>query len=432
MKRRKNRKGIALYGLLFIAFVVCFAPFIANDQPLYVNFKGEGIYPAWRSTWIAKTFFGYEDIVTITVDGQPTTFQPSQIDWRKTEVENIIWPLIPYSSQQQDYYNRDYVSPCDNSTLPLPNGTSTTAPLKFKHLLGTDALGRDTLSGIIYGLRYSLWIGILSTLIAAIIGITLGLISGYHGDKGYRISYVNYVMFIPVMVYAWFIAFVVRNEIILQGFEVSMLKGIIQFIFSLLIFIGGPAFIFMFIERIPFPPFNRKTNFPIDSALSRLNEILGSLPRIFVVLCIAAIVQSDSTLVLVLILGLSGWSSIYKITRAETLRIKSMGYIEAAEANGLSPQHIFIKHILPNLKSALIAVLLFTLSGIILLESGLSFLGIGVPADTITLGGLIANGKNESDAWWLIVFPGLALFITIMIFNLLGNRLGTSPNEARG
>ncbi len=124
-----------------------------------------------------------------------------------------------------------------------------------------------------------------------------------------------------------------------------------------------------------------------------------------------------------IIIGLTTWTEIARFTRAEFLRIRQLEYIQAAESLGYSDLRIMLKHALPNGMAPALITIAFGIASAILIESGLSFLGIGVPSDTVTWGSLLSAGKQNYNAWWLVVFPGLAIFITVTVYNLLGEGL---------
>jgi peptide/nickel transport system permease protein len=105
------------------------------------------------------------------------------------------------------------------------------------------------------------------------------------------------------------------------------------------------------------------------------------------------------------------------------LRIRSLSYIEAARSIGMSDFRIIFKHALPNAFTPIFTQLTFIVSGSILAESSLSFLGIGVPDDVVTWGSILSAGRQQFDAWWMVLFPGLAIFLSVMIFQALGNSM---------
>jgi peptide/nickel transport system permease protein len=123
------------------------------------------------------------------------------------------------------------------------------------------------------------------------------------------------------------------------------------------------------------------------------------------------------------LIALTSWTGIARLTRAEILRIKKLDYIQAAKALGYSQSRIIMRHALLNgLAPALVAIA-FGVASTILIESSLSFLGIGLPIDTVTWGSMLSEGRTQFSAWWMTVFPGLAIFITVTIYNILGDAL---------
>jgi peptide/nickel transport system permease protein len=123
------------------------------------------------------------------------------------------------------------------------------------------------------------------------------------------------------------------------------------------------------------------------------------------------------------IIGLIGWTSIARFIRAELLRIRNLSYIEAARAMGFSEFQILLKHAIPNALGPVLITLAFGIASAILLESTLSFLNIGVSDEDVSWGKLLSYARQREEAWWLAVFPGLAIFITVTIFNLIGEGL---------
>jgi peptide/nickel transport system permease protein len=162
---------------------------------------------------------------------------------------------------------------------------------------------------------------------------------------------------------------------------------------------------------------------PVDSIISRIIEILISMPLLILIISISAIAKEKSMINLMVIIGLTTWTGIARLTRAEFLKISNLEYIQAAKSMGFKEFRIIFRHALPNgLAPALIAIA-FGVASAILIESSLSFLGIGVPPTIVTWGSLLNSGWQQFSAWWLVIFPGLAIFITVTIYNLLGEGL---------
>ena len=126
---------------------------------------------------------------------------------------------------------------------------------------------------------------------------------------------------------------------------------------------------------------------------------------------------------LVVIIGFTSWTGMARFMRAEMMKIKEMEYIQAAKVLGFSWKRIIFKHAIPNGLAPVFTAAAFGVASAILVESGLSFLGIGVPDDVVTWGKLLSSGKEEFEASWLVIFPGLAIFFTVTAYNLLGEGL---------
>lgn len=161
----------------------------------------------------------------------------------------------------------------------------------------------------------------------------------------------------------------------------------------------------------------------VDRAMLRITDIWVSFP--FLVLALAAIAAvGSSTTVLIALLSLAGWVYPARITRAQTLKIRHLDFVQAAIATGASAPHIVWRHILPNVISVNIILWTFSVGTIILIEGSLSFLGLGISPPTPSWGNMLSDGRIYlQDAWWLSVFPGLALMLTVLCINSLGDSL---------
>jgi peptide/nickel transport system permease protein len=212
------------------------------------------------------------------------------------------------------------------------------------HLLGTDKLGRDLLSRIIYGARVSLAVSAVAIFVGGIIGITLGLMSGYFGGR-------------------------------------------------------------------------------VDSLIMRLVDISLSLPTILLALVlVAAVGPSFGTVIAVLVVLL--WARYARLVRGETLSIKERDFVARARVAGASHTRIMVRYIFPNVVNSLVVLATLQVGYVILLESALSFLGAGLPRPTPAWGLMIADGRELIvTAWWVSMFPGLAIMLTVLALNLLGDWL---------
>jgi len=160
----------------------------------------------------------------------------------------------------------------------------------------------------------------------------------------------------------------------------------------------------------------------VDLAVSRLFEVMLTLPTFFLLIAIAAMFPPSIFLTMAII-GLTGWVGIARFTRGEFLKIRNLDYVTAAVALGVSTRKIMFRHILPNALAPILVSVVLGVASAILLESSLSFLGIGVPADTVTWGSILNEARSATFAWWLAVFPGAAIFITVLAYYLVGEGL---------
>lgn len=211
-------------------------------------------------------------------------------------------------------------------------------------VLGTDQLGRDVLSRVIYSAKTSVLIGLSAVLLAGAVGTALGLVAGFRGG--------------------------LADQVIMCFADM----------------------------QLAFP---------------------------FLLLAIAVIgVLGQSIRNIILVVGLANWVAYARVVRAETLAIRERAYVDAARSLGLPSLGIVGRHILPNVSASLIVVATFGVAAAILAEAGLSFLGLGVPLDIPSWGGMLADGRQFVDTrYWLALFPGAALFLTVMAINLLGDAL---------
>lgn len=222
-------------------------------------------------------------------------------------------------------------------------GNALTGPSN-EHLLGTDSLGRDLFSRMVYGARISLSVGFVAMGIAVLIGVMLGSIAGYYGGR-------------------------------------------------------------------------------VDSIISRFIDMMLCFPTIFLILSVIAIV-GPSIVNIMFVIGVTGWMGVARLIRAEILSLREREFIEAARAIGASDLRIIVRHLIPNGIAPVLVNAVLGIAGAILIESGLSFLGLGVQPPTPSWGNILTEAKATLGiAWWITLFPGLAILITVLGYNLLGEGL---------
>lgn len=173
----------------------------------------------------------------------------------------------------------------------------------------------------------------------------------------------------------------------------------------------------------------------IDMLTSRVTEIVMCIPTLVLILAVIAVIEKPTIWHTMAIIGATGWTGIARLTRGEFLRIKSSEFVMAARAAGAGPVRIMLRHILPNALAPILVPITFGIASAILMESSLSFLGFGPPPPTASWGSVLNDARSNLSMWWLVVFPGIAVFLTVLAYNLIGEGLqeATDPRlrEAR-
>jgi peptide/nickel transport system permease protein len=229
----------------------------------------------------------------------------------------------------------------DPKTIDLKNILS---PPTVQHWMGTDELGRDVYSRIIYASRVSLNVGFVAVGISILIGMVMGALAGYYGRK-------------------------------------------------------------------------------IDDVLMRFTDMMLSIPTFFLILATIAFLGPNLFNIMVII-GITSWMGVARLVRAQFISTKEMDYITAVRALGANDGRIILHHILPNTLSPVYVSAILGVAGAILVESSLSFLGLGIQPPTPSWGNILMAGKDNIEiAWWLSFFPGAAILITVLGYNLLGEGL---------
>ena len=214
----------------------------------------------------------------------------------------------------------------------------------LEHFFGTDNLGRDVFSRMLYGARVSLSVGFIAVVISLIIGVLLGGVSGYFGG--------------------W-----------------------------------------------------------VDAVIMRVVEVMYSFPTFFLIMMVVTFLGSSIINVMVVI-GLTSWAGLCRLVRAEFLTLRERDFVLSARVQGVSNFRIIRRHILPNAMAPVYVSMTLSVGSAILIESALSFLGLGVQMPAPSWGNILTIGKNYIDyAWWLTLFPGVAIFVTVLSFNMIGDGL---------
>lgn len=385
-----------------------FGDFIANEKPLYCKIDGTHYFPVLNEL-AAKTGFSKSSLLL-----------DEKTEWRDFEYESSIFPLIPYSTTTQDKRNRQFVGPFDNQSVKS---------MRWRHWFGTDNFGRDVAAGMVSGTQTALLVGFLSMLIASILGIFFGSISGFFGDFGYKISRGSLLFFLLALPIAIFYTFISRKYqwqiAIEEGALMSMIfKSIFIFILPFII-----AYLLKFlINKINF--FQKEIKLPVDSLVMRLIEVIRSIPGLLLLIAIVSVIKKSSIFNVIIIIGLIRWTGIATFIRSELLKIRELEYIQAAKVLGFSNWRIILRHALPNAITPVLITITFGIASAVLLEAFLSFLGIGIPIEKVTWGSMLNVARQNYSAWWMAVFPGLAIFITVTTLNLVGDGIEKAMSES--
>ncbi len=394
--------------------IAILAPLLANEKPLVVKLNNEYYFPAFT----AKSYYEIPG-----QDGRSALNRTETINWKTVKSQFILQPIINWSAGKSDLENANYASPFSKQYFITESGQKKELPFSQRHFLGTTRTGEDVLAGLIHGTRISIIIGFVSMFIAGLIGIILGGIAGFLGDYKLKVTQLYFVYVIMIIIPAWYYSFTLQSESIRFYFDTSILMGLIRIILSGIIFCS--FFIIPLLFKIKNNSNNfpfKKVNVPVDFLVMRMIELFLSLPRLVLILTIAAI-SKPSLITLIAIIGFTSWTDIARITRAEVLKLREVEFIQAERAIGQNMTNILFKHILPNIFPVIITVLIFGVASAILLETGLSFLGIGLPAGTVTWGTLMFAAKENFMAWWLVLFPGLAITALLISLNSYGKKL---------
>lgn len=405
VKRQFNKNRVAVWSLRFfyvMLFIALTADFIANEKPYYCHYKGATYFPLFRS---------------LAVDYGLAKWQPVFVDadWVNMEYESAIFPPVTYSPTTIDIVNSPFKGPFSQQDIK---------PARRKHILGTDQIGRDVCAGMIHGTRIALMVGVLSMTISSIIGIFLGALSGYYGDERLKVSRGRVLLNVVFLFFAWFFAVQVRSYTMADALADGFVSFLFQVIISFIIFLtvmAVPNLLAGVFKKIPW--LGQKIPVPVDIIVMRAIEVLNSIPILLLILSLVAVLKKPSIIWVMIIIGLVSWTGIAKYVRAELLRVRSLEYIEAAQSLGFSEWRIIFRHALPNSLTPVLITIAFGIASAILVESSLSFLGIGVQAELQTWGKLLSEAREDVSAWWMAVFPGLAIFISVTVFNLIGEGL---------
>lgn len=362
---------IGLYLIVALA-----ADFIANDKPLYCICNGKAVYPIGKS---------YLELIGIAD-------HTGAFDYK--DCTSKIMTLIPFHANTLDPSSNGYSAPLTGSSTGI-------------HYLGTDALGKDVLAGLIHGTRYAFIIGIVSTLFSMIPGIGIGMMMGFWQNHKLSLNYLQaIVIFLATLL---FLFELYTLSTVFHGLQWILMSCMLCILFVLVIFGTGR------ILKVN----GKKIILPIDSILMRGIEIFESFPKLLILMTLTILIERPGIFSLVIMMAIIRWPLFAQISRAETLRVSKLNFTLSAENIGVHWFVILYRHIWPNMKETLWVTALFSFSASILLEASLSFIGLGLKLERVSWGSLLNEGRQYFPGWWLSFFPGMAIFVLILTLNWL-------------
>ncbi len=306
-----------------------------------------------------------------------------------------LFALFGPSLSSHDPYASDFVRGVDRAT-GTPVGPNAT------FWLGADRIFRDELVRLAVGARLSLVIGLVATLIASVVGAAVGIIAGYaEGSKGVILPW-PVPLSLPI---ALFLAVSGRTSIALD-----VVFG--AFVLGTFAVVGGVRWL------------RRGVRLNLDIGLMRTVDVGLSFPFLLLVMAVGSALEHTSTGSILLVLGLTGWLGTARLVRAKTMQIRGNDFVLAARALGAGTPRILFRHVLPNVMGTLVVVSTISVAQMILAESVLSYLGVGVPPPTPTWGHMLFEGQDYYQAApWLVLAPAVAILLAVLGFNLLGEGL---------
>ena len=383
---------VSLMVIVSSLFIAVVADLIANEKPLFCICGGRWHFPAWRD------YAEYTGLLRKT----------NAFDY--TSCTQRLSAPVPFSPSTIDPAGSGYLSPARGRTLS-----------GHKHWLGTDALGRDVLAGMIHGTRYAWLIGLLSTLLAGIPGTFAGMAIGYWKDHKLKLTLfqvIGLVLFFLLWMYVFLMFLIVGNGIMRI---LSLVAWTALFIWVCTKLLrqsdqGGP----------------RIFSIPVDSMLMRFIDYFESFPRLFLMMALLVFLARPSGALLIVLIAFIRWPLFAQVARSETLREGSLNYVLAAENLGLPWYRILTRHIWPNIRSTLLVTALFSVSTAVLLEASLSFIGLGLKLESVTWGSILNEGRQYLPGWWLTVFPGFAMFILLLSLHWIQDEKSRSGAHREG
>ena len=364
----KNRLNVAsLIFIIFLFVLAIFAPFLANDKPYAMQINGKWSFPLFHSLepldYAVLLAAAVGVVMFSLIRSNQKNIEPSErsgVLWKQIGIGAIIllagiillYIFVPKRLDATDY-KAIVASGKTNKAIfaPVPYGFARTdlkvreQPPNRIHWLGTDDVGSDVLARLIHGSRISLSVGFVAVGISCVLGIIIGAMLGYFGDK-------------------------------------------------------------------------------VDFVGMRFVEIMMAVPTFFLIITIVAFFPR-SLLNIMIIIGITSWTGDARFIRAEFFKLRKQDFVQAAVSLGLPLRSILFRHMLPNGIAPVLINATFGVAGAIFIEAALSFLGFGVAPPTPSWGQMLSLGVGTTGRflWWLTIFPGMSIFLTVMAYNLVGEGL---------
>ena len=395
---RRLRPAIWVFSILLLLAV--FRDVLANGRPLYCRLEGQTFYPGLRAMWRSPV---------VSYGNQTANDLELSRQWRSyRQYEAVLFAPVPFCPEEKDVL----------LGAQAPGTSASDQERGFRHWLGTDDQGRDVTAGMISGARVALLTGLVAMGIAFSIGLVLGALAGFWGDDRLRVRRGQIWMLLLGLPVAWFYAFIAGP---------GRLPTAGQWAANLLIF-GGIILIFIvsgkWLSRLR--GLSKPVVVPADLLVMRSAEIFNALPKFIFLLIVARLLGGNQSIwLMVALIGTFSWPGVASLVRAELLRVRSLDFVVAARALGLTELSVLVRHALPNAIRAAYTAAAIGVASAILLEAALSFLGLsGSGSGDTSWGMLLHSARHAREAWWLALPPGLAICITVLALNKVSEVLG--------
>lgn len=395
-KRSSILLSISTSIVVLFILIAIFNSLISNNKPIACKCNGVWEFPAF-----------YDFLTDLGLNRQELKFKSAD-DYG--DCSHVVHPPV--------MYHFSIFGSLDEKLLPP--GSLVKSSIGGRHLLGTDRYGRDVAAMLIRGTYISLKIGLLSTLFSFVLGGFIGLYSGYYGDSKIKLNLLGILILLSLMVFSLYVLIYTVHV----GYFLGMLI-VFLILFKVIQYLSDEyhcrvdAVNRSKIMDLTVSLFFKRFSVPIDMLTQKIIEIRKSIPTLILLLACLPLFKKASHTNLIILITIFGWHGFTRFMRAETLRLREIGFVKGVYALGLSDARIIWRHIAPNAIPALWPVFIFSLGANMVLESSLSFLGVGMPFGEVSWGTMINEGRGNPNAWWLVVFPGLMIFMILVSVNLM-------------